>query len=120
MIGISINPGSGPVANAKEAYATENIEAFIRDCSGDGIKWRRKPESDENGRFTFVLYKDGTDRTHEIDMPGLPLDRVRFMEEPGQNPWNFPRLFVDGSSWFWMFAILNGKDDWKPFDEVEE
>jgi hypothetical protein len=30
---------------------------------------------------------------------------VRYLGIPGQNIWDFPRLFVDGSSWVWKFAI---------------
>ncbi|MET9402659.1 hypothetical protein [Kitasatospora sp. NPDC002965] len=38
-------------------------------------------------------------------MPGLSLDQVRWMNEPDQNIWNYPRLFVDGSSWVWWYAL---------------
>jgi len=38
-------------------------------------------------------------------MPGLPLDRVRYIGAPEQNAWRFPRLFVDGNSWLWEFAL---------------
>jgi len=37
-------------------------------------------------------------------MPGLPLDLVRYTGENGQNIWNFPRLYLDDSSWVWKFA----------------
>ena len=45
------------------------------------------------------------ERTIEIQMPGLPVDRVRFLDEDGQNIWDFPRLYVDDSSWVWKYAL---------------
>jgi len=108
---IVINPGSGPVADATEAHAVKNMRHFVTDCYHNNIKCVRLPERDKDGRFGFLLWTDT--RCHTIDMPGLPLEQVRYMDSPGQNIWYFPRLYVDDSSWVWKFAILNDLTEWE-------
>ena len=111
---IIINPGSGPVDNATEEHAIENIKHFIADCGVKGIQWVRIPSADYGeGRFAFLLWLECC--CHEIQMPGIPLERVRFMDEKNQNIWDFPRLYVDGSSWVWNFALLPN-DAWRQHD----
>ena len=102
---ITINPGSGPVEQTSAQNAESNIKHFITDCGVEGVKYVRIPEEDYGeGRYAFILWKGET--CHEIQMPGCALERVRYMEEEGQNIWDYPRLYVDGSSWVWRFAIL--------------
>lgn len=104
---IIINPGSGPVADASEAQAEANIVHFIADCGVPHVVYIRIPERDDNdGRFSYLLWKEGSTRCHEVAMPGIPLDQVRFMDTKDQDIWDFPRLYVDGHSWVWMFALL--------------
>lgn len=105
---VFINPGSGPVAQATEEHAAINITVFADDLRAGGHNVRgctRTPDNDYGeGRYAFELaMADG--RTIEIQMPGLPIDRVRYMDEDEQNIWDFPRLYVDGSSWVWKFAL---------------
>ena len=111
-INLIINPGSGP-CDGDEKNAIKNMGHFIADHDEESLECLRVPEKDYgDGRFAFFLYKvDGT-RYHEIQMPGLPLDRVRYMGEKHQNIWDFPRLYVDGSSWVWVYGILNHEEDW--------
>ena len=113
-----INPGSGPVLGADEENGIRNIVQFVKDCEDQsgitGIAWCRKPENDEDGRFGFLVYYE--DVRHEVDMPGLPLENVRYLNET-QNIWHFPRLYVDGSSWVWKFAVLKRKENWIPDEE---
>ena len=109
---IIISPGAGPVDGpTTEAQARANMGALIADVNQAAIT----PDTpatfdpaclgtDGDGRFTFVLIRaDGT--TVAVDMPGLPLDRVRYMGAGVQNIWDFPRLYIDGSSWIWAYAI---------------
>lgn len=98
---IFINPGTGPVADATEVEARKNMCQLIIDAEITGARVRRKSKLDDRGRFGFrVVYAD---QSWDIEMPGLPLERVRF--QPGLDPWQFPRLYVDGSSWLWEFAV---------------
>lgn len=62
-----------------------------------------KYESEPDGRYPFRVTVNG--RSHLVEMPALPLDAVRFLGGAGQNIWDFPRLFVDGSSWVWKYAL---------------
>lgn len=106
-----LNQGSGPVANATVASAKANIKVFAGDLRERGIEVlavQRKEKLDHGkGRYAFELklrrgvYK----KTIEVHMPGIPVKRVRYMGERGQNILQYPRLYVDGSSWAWMYAI---------------
>jgi len=100
---IIINPGSGDVPDATEDAALDCIEHFVTDLKLSGVRWLREPREDKRGRFGFVLYDyRHPARITVIQMPGLPLDKVRFMDG---DAWPFPRLYVNGSSWLWKFAI---------------
>jgi hypothetical protein len=107
--GIILNPGSGPVSGEPTAAnAAANMQIFVADATsehGYPVTFAKTPTGDDGeGRWTFtVTSADGT--MHEVDMPGLPLAQVRYMREPGQNIWDFPRLYVDGSSWVWVYAL---------------
>lgn len=105
---IIINPGTGPVPEATEEHAAASMLAFGEDLRHTGLDvkdFSRTPDADYGeGRFAFTLnMADG--RTVEVQMPGLPLDRVRYTGADGQNIWDFPRLYIDGSSWVWKFAL---------------
>ncbi|MFI1767494.1 hypothetical protein ACH41H_36355 [Streptomyces sp. NPDC020800] len=107
---ITINPGTGPVPDATEANAGASAAVFVLDLSAKGLPVAdavRSPEQDHGeGRYAFTLtMADPTRRTVEVQMPGLSIERVRFMGEDGQNIWHFPRLYVDGSSCVWQFAL---------------
>lgn len=100
---VVINPGSGPVAGAEVPHAEANMRHFIADAEG---QWRfvRLPADDNgDGRFTYLMWRGA--ECHTIQMPGLPLDKVRWMGEEGQNIWHYPRLYVDYSSWVWKYAL---------------
>lgn len=110
-----INPGSGPVPSASVDNATCNMGVFTDDLRAAGLDvdtFIRRAASDYgDGRYAYsVVFADG--RSVEIQMPGLPVDRVRFLDAPDQNIWDFPRLYVDDSSWVWKFALsVCGRDD---------
>lgn len=121
---VFINPGTGPVEEATEANAEANINAFIDDLThndhdqpnGKHLGWTRVPHLDYGaGRYAFQLVTINSFRTCEIQMPGLPLDQVQWT--PGKNPWHFPRLYVDGSSWLWSFALDSA---WRALFEGED
>jgi hypothetical protein len=114
---IFVNPGAGPVKGATVENANINIQKFIEDCGLPGLRVNDQAVIDKgDGRFIYKLVRDGYAKSIEVQMPGLPLDQVRFMDYKGQNAWYFPRLYVDGSSWFWLFALI----DESYFKEDEE
>jgi hypothetical protein len=118
-VNIIINPGSGPVHEATEQHAAANMAIFADDLRSRGITvntFTRRPDADYgDGRYAYTLHLD--DGAAEIQMPGLPVDRVRYLDQSDQNIWDFPRLYVDDSSWVWKFALDVVKDVAKGVDE---
>ena len=102
MVTVAINPGTGPVGGATLAEAEANVRAFVADLDLPGVVVMRDPEEDRQGRFGFWLTLGA--RRCDLDMPGLPLARVRYVRAAGQNIWDFPRLYVDGGSWVWCYG----------------
>jgi len=103
---VVVNPGTGEIQNASEAHARLNMAHFVADLNmADSLEWVRLPDRDQAGRFAFLMFPSRGDcqKFHFVQMPGCPLSQVR-MEE-GDNPWNFYRLYVDGSSWLWGVAL---------------
>lgn len=108
MIKLFINPGTEPVKKSSVKNAINNMVHLIADSKLKGINCVRIPEKDYGeGRYAFLIWKDR--HCLEIQMPGLPLNKVRFMGD-GQNAWDFPRLYSDDSSWLWKFAIPEKED----------
>ena len=102
-----IDPGTGDVPGANAENAVHNMEAFAREVvarHNDSHLAIVGRVDREDGRSAFELCGPVIGR-HRIDMPGLPLDQVRFVEDEGQNIWKYPRLFVDGKPWLWKYAV---------------
>lgn len=104
---IFINPGSESVENATEENAIENMKHFVVDLDKD-VEVIRYKERDYNndygdGRYCFILKHENY--CYEIQMPGLPLEQVRYMNSETQNIWDYPRLYLDGGSLIWKFAL---------------
>ncbi len=99
---IIMNPGTGTVDDATVEQATINIEQFIADLNEKGWQYIYLPNRDDNGRFAFLLWNERPYRPvcHIVDMPGCSLEQAR-----EGRPWYSPRLYVDGSSWLWGFAL---------------
>jgi hypothetical protein len=95
---VIINPGAGPVLDADTKHAENNMGAFVADVGAEGATFERVPDGDGNGRFAFALRYPTIE--FEIDMPGLPLEQVR-----SDDLLRIPRLYVNGSSWFWGYAV---------------
>jgi hypothetical protein len=106
MDALLMNPGTGPIADrVTRRNADRNIRQLLTDIGVTGAKIARAGSVDDTGRYPYrVSFKQKRAR---IDMPGLVLECVRFVENPGQDVWRFPRLYVDGDSWLWMFAANN-------------
>lgn len=117
---IFINPGSGAVTGATEDNAFNNMRAFIADCPiSTELHFRRVPHKDYgDGRFAFQVIRAGHDQIAEVQMPGWTLKKVRYMGEEGQDPWDFPRLYLDDSSWLWNYALID--EEYYEFYEDED
>lgn len=103
---IIINPSSGAVdGNVSWENAYQNIKAYISECE---IPMRivRSEHEDDEGRYLFVLKNDEYKYEIEVEMPGLPLNKVRYVKGDNRNVFEFPRLYVDGSSWLWYLAVI--------------
>ena len=94
------------------------MKQFIKDCDVDNLTFRRIKKHDhgyiDGGRYAFYV-KQGNKRIL-VHMVGLPLKQVRYIQPNKQNIWHYPRLYVDGSSWVWYYALsqvnkfFNGED----------
>jgi hypothetical protein len=101
--GVFVNPGAGPVGHGTLAEdAITNMHALLADVGLDGATFDGGAP-DETGRYSFTVRY--AEREAEVDMPGTTLEEVRYMKLPGQNIWHFPRLYVGGSSWVWLYAV---------------
>lgn len=108
---IHVNPGTGNVRGANCFNAYDNMRQLIADCPARKLSYRRASKLDYgDGRYAFWVRDTENGKRIEVQMPGWKLDRVRYIGAEDQNPFDFPRLYVDGSSWLWKFAvnILNG------------
>lgn len=107
---VFINPGSGPIDDkTSKTQAVSNMQIFVEDISTQYMYDRDEKidiedmNVEESGRCIFVLHANG--RESEVYMPGLSLDELRFLGTDRQSAWDFTRLYVDGSSWLWKYAV---------------
>ena len=96
---IAVNMGAGTVGEGNGEEAEKNMQHFIIDCPAEELLYVRAPKHDHGGRFAYLVYR-GT-RCHLVLMPGLRLEKVRYM---GGSAWGWPRLYVDEISWLWVEA----------------
>lgn len=118
---VYMNPGTGPVDGASLDNAAANMRQLVVDTGLTGVTIRKASTEDKGGRYGFdVLMPNGEANSRnvcEVEMPGLPLEQVRYTGAADQNIWHYPRLYVDGSSWVWCYGVsmlrdhLLGEDD---------
>jgi hypothetical protein len=95
MATVFINPGTEASDTATEDNALKIAE---RICADTGSTASRHPEADNRGWFGFRFVRDG--RTAEVDIPGDDPDVVC-----EGRPWVSRRLYVEGSSWLYGYAM---------------
>lgn len=93
-----INPGTGPVPDADPEEATRNMVALLDDAGIAHATFQPVlGQYDGSGRFSYTVRLG--ERESEVDMPGVPVERLR-----DEGLLGTPRLYVDGSSWWWKHA----------------
>lgn len=101
MINLIINPGTGKVPEGTKEQSEINIKQFITDLKVKAVYEFKLIDSD--GRHDYDISFEG--EIHEVSMPPIPLENVRYIDPENQSILNFPRLYVDGSSWVWKYAL---------------
>lgn len=99
-----INPGSGPVGDGDYWTALANITRFIKELGlNDPPITVDRPafgrDDDRDGRWAFTLHRGS--RSASVDMPGIPVRDIIA---------ECIRLYVDGNSWYWEFALSWARD----------
>lgn len=104
---VIINPGTETTKDYGWDEAYKNILQFIEDSEVELYVYNSKHIPEDDGRYLFTLKSKLIPKYEvEIEMPALPLNQVRFIDSEKQNVWDYPRLYVDGSSWVWKYAII--------------
>lgn len=108
-----MNPGTEPLPLATEERAIANMAVFVEDLANEAHTAKsheRTPEKDYGeGRFAFTVWRDDG-REFEVQMPGIPLERLR--GDASSNAFAFQRLYVDGDSWLWGYAVATVGEEW--------
>ncbi len=114
-----INPGTESVPDPSEKLALAHAKKFLADLKLKNVTYRRAKELDSvgvesvggeigGGRFAFE-FKKGQKKT-VIEIPGAPEENVRYLLPKEQNIWSFYRLYVDGDSWVWLYALDQARE----------
>ncbi len=110
-----INPGTAPIADAREDLATAGLEAFLAAVQAragelDQVPIRRRitqltgeavrdPAADRDGRYGWDLpIADG--RVTRLLIPGVDLPQMR-----DDITAQAPCLYVNGTAWWWNDAV---------------
>jgi hypothetical protein len=105
---VMINPGTTPVERAQERLAHSNMRRFLADL-GRGVTARRVSEGEEDGSGGRWMFRLERGKRHVlVHMPGCPRDMVCAPLRAGMVlPY---RLYVDGNSWMWPYALNIARD----------
>ncbi len=95
-----INPGTHADNTATEANAIKIADGIVAALTSEAtpVTYERQPEHDRDGWFDF-LFRSGS---HSVPV-SIPGDDPATVEEG--MPFKSRRLYVDGSSWLYGFAI---------------
>ena len=105
MANVIFNPGTEPRQNATLENAEKIAEIMREDLDLPSGCYRRAPQRDADGWFGFdFIAKNG--RELEVDIPGDDPEIVS-----AGKPFVSRRLYVDGSSWLYGYALNRFSDD---------
>jgi hypothetical protein len=94
-----INPGTETQTGTTEENAIKVAGYICEDLSiSPEDRWSRSPERDGKGWYGFKFKWAGG--AVDVDIPGTDADVVR-----EGRPFKSPRLYVDGSSWLYGYAL---------------
>lgn len=99
MTFVIVNPGSGPIYTIGNTakQSERNLRKLLRQA-GLKVSYQRDKNFKNDGRFFFLVGK----KKLSVAIPGIPYD--------GKDQFNYPRLYVDGNSFYWNFALDQIKD----------
>ena len=90
-----VSPGAGRIhGRVLLKHAWKNMRLFRREVASQA-RIVRETGHDSEGRYVFVLVLDN--RVVSVCMPCLPW--------PGGDQHDWYRLYVEGNSWFWCYAV---------------
>ena len=98
-----VNPGTSPMRDTSPKLAKAGIAQFVKDLHMEDLKIKRDKKGDNDGWYGFMLKSEHAKVS--VLMPGLPMSAMRWMPGDKESAWVFQRLYVDGGSWLWKFAL---------------
>lgn len=93
-----INPGTEPRPGTYR-NASDTIGRFVQQLHHTVIAHREEGK-DFEGYWAWRLQLLNSEQSVEVHVPGIEPNVI----EQGE-PWVSPRLYVDGSSWLWGYAL---------------
>lgn len=96
---VIINPGTEPNAQATEENAIAIMHRMAADLDIVEDRFARVPARDGRGWFSFSLLSSAR-KELQIDIPGDDPDVTC-----SSTPFESRRLYVDGSSWLYKYAL---------------
>jgi hypothetical protein len=94
------------IINPDPELAATNVDAFIDDlCVLGGVIKVAIPEQNMgNGWYAFLLWYGNNCAV--VQMPGVTLNDVRFLKNPGIDVYDYPRLFLNNAPYHWVSSVF--------------
>ncbi len=98
-----VNMGTQAMCDTSPKLAKVGIAQFVEDLDIAKVKVKRDKKGDNDGWYGFTLKSKHAKIS--VLMPGLPLDYMRPAPGASKESIGFQRLYVEGNSWLWRFAL---------------
>lgn len=121
---VILNPGAGRVrGRVTHKDADRNMRALLKEINLPGLDWCHDKSTKGcrggyEGRYDYIVLGPRVGSSvlcFVVCMPGLPLERVRFTSFETQDCLEFPRLYVNGNSYYWLYAVSVLRDSFESF-----